>query len=144
MRRLAPVFLILGLVMAGCGGSSSAGHLSRATSSSKVAIGGQVTAVDVDAYLHNCKQRFRSANDDVGNGSQVTIYNAAGTIVGTTMLSNALITGTSLTTEGCQYTWDASVAPSTFYSVQVGSHNKVTFSRAAAAADTANLSVQAN
>jgi hypothetical protein len=132
--------VVVGAITATTRGSSS--HAGAA--STKIAIGGQVVVYDVDLAIGHCKARARGANDDVTQGSEVTIYNASATVVGTTTLGPPTPSGTSLTNEGCTYSYVASVPPSAFYSVQVGSHNKITVTASKARASDASLSFDAN
>lgn len=136
MNRLILTVPVIAL-LAACGASGS-------SPTPKVSIGGQVIVKDVALSLHNCKPKWASASDDVAKGSPITIYNAAGTIVATTTLGTAVPSGSSFIDDGCAYSWDAQVPASDFYSIQVNSHNKVTTTRAKAAADEATLTFDAN
>jgi hypothetical protein len=131
MKRLGAAVLIA-LSIAGCGGGSSGAG--GGGTASTVNVGGTIAVDDVAMGLHKCNPRWAESNDYAVPGATVTVYDAAGKIVGTTSLGfgkPAYTNGTGF--KGCAYTYGLTVPASAFYQVQVGSDGeKTTFTQDAA------------
>lgn len=127
MRRIG-LLILTAAVIAGCGSGSSG----AAKTATPTEIAGQVRVHDGGEWVKNCRHFFAEANDDIAEGTTLTIKNAAGTVVGVTQLGAASQAGSNFIDGTCNFRFETSVPASNFYSVSVGSHAGTTVPRAKA------------
>lgn len=73
--------------------------------------------------------RLRDGYSDIGEGTEVTVYDPAGTIIGTGQLADVHGTDRHGFRDDCAFSFQVTVPEEPFYSVEVSHRGKVAFQR---------------